>query len=399
MIERMEISRSRFIQLTALIAAGGTLAAACTVNNIKEQSSQGGAGGSVSADTGGAGATGLTTGGATGTSTATGGGSSSAGSVGTGGTTGNVAGSTGNSGGTAAGTGGTSNVNTLTSTGGAGGNTDATGGASAIGGKSGTGGATGTATGGTSAMGGTSAATGGTSAATGGSSSLPCVSGDPAGESLGFDCTQLSFFAEQCDNPTGEGTTVDTYGAVLCTRYAEERVGSVKVFTDCLKTLTAPASGWCGTDHKTAVDTCRSQMLTRTCASSTAQTACANIHSICSAVTVANCVADLSPLDDTEITGIIEPCMEGAEQPSSICEFRYRQCAGYPDLTVGVTDSCNQLIQGCSGINLQTCKNVLDIYGSGFIYESTFKDLYVGCMQTEQDAGSTCLEAFTTCAG
>jgi hypothetical protein len=312
--------------------------------------------------------------------------------MGIGGATGSVGGATGNLGGSTASAGGASG-GTTTGVGDAGGSTASTGGASATGGKSGTGGAAGTFAGA-----GGIAATGGSSAATGGTTSLTCVSGDPAAESLGFDCSKLSYYSEQCD-PTGEGMAQDTYGVSMCGRYASERVDSVKIFTDCLMSLTAPSNGWCGAEHKTAVDACRAQMLTRTCPSSAAQSACTAIHATCSAVTVANCVADLSPLGDAEITDSIEPCMEGAGLLSSICEYTYRSCARYPALTVSVTDSCNQLILGCSGINLQTCEGLLDFYGSGIILESTFKETYVGCMQAEQDAGSTCLEAFNTCAG
>ena len=420
----MEISLSRFLQLTAMLATGGTLATACTVNNIHDQSSTGGTTGTSNTATGGAaagtssslvggstyagasnasggtttngtatgGTSSLATGGATTAATSTGGSSGVAGSPGTGGATT-----------TATSTGGSTVVVSSTGTGGNGtGGCNCTGGSRAVtGGTSGTAVAGGTATGGKTGTGGTTgtvAATGGLAAtggmaATGGGTSNSCVSGDPAGEGLGFDCTTLSYATEQCPDPTGEGT-VATYGVLMCEAYAAGHVDSVKVLTDCLETLTQPTSGWCGAEHKAAVDACVSQMLTRTCPNSTAQAACVGIHSDCSTVSVANCVADLSPLADAKIA-YVGPCMEGAA--ALVCGYEYRGCVGLPDQSLSISSSCTQLVQACTGVTLQDCETKLDPGATGSVAESTFMWFGV-CMQADMDTGSTCSEAFTACS-
>jgi len=416
----MEISLSRFVQLTALIASGGTLVTACTVNDIHQDAATGGTtatGGSSTANTSTAatgGTSAVTTAGATSTSTTAAGATSTAGasSVGGASTAGGataqggssaVAGASTQGGATTAG--GTSNAAGATSVGG----TTAQAGSSAKGGASSTGGTGGAvagttnggssggagtttagtkATGGTTTIGGSSTVGGATTV--GGSSS--CVSGDPAAEGMGFDCTTLSYYAEECADPTGEGF-ISTYGADICDQYAIGRVEAVKVLTDCLSKLTRPASGWCGAEHKAAVDACRDSMLTQTCKSTTAVTDCASIHSACSSVSATTCTADLSALGD-EYAALVEPCMEGAIAAS--CEYHYRLCAGYPGRYMTVADSCSSLLQSCPAIGSSACTSTVDVYQSGTIDESIHIYL-VECMQSEIDAGSTCSEAFTTC--
>ena len=410
----MEISLSRFIQLTALIASSGTLVTACTINNVQDDSD---AGSSLNAGTGGvtntggasstsagassAGSSNVATGGTTGTSVA--GATSTAGAAPTGGAGGNSA--AGNSSTSIAGstaTGGASTAiagSTSTSTGGI----AATGGASAstsTGGKAATGGASAsTSTGGKASTGGATASTStGGKAATGGASatggSTSCVAGDPVSEGGSFDCYSLSYANEECDDPSGEGTA-PPYGVAVCEDYSSDRTGSVKVLTDCLSKLTAPSSGWCGAEHQTAVEACRSQMEAATCPSSAAQTTCANVHAACPSITTASCVADLSPFSDANVA-FVDTCMEGASLASSLCGALYQTCAGFVTITMSVTDACNQIVQGCTGVTNTTCQGTLDFAETGIVSGALFTGV-VTCMASYMMSSTPCDEAFSLC--
>ena len=411
----MEISLSRFIHLTALIASGGTLVTACTINNVDSGTggttsttpSTGGAASSSSSTTGGqgtGGTSGLTTGGATGTSiaggtstagaSATGGGSSTTGGTGT-----SVAGSSSTGGGLS--NGGNSNSGGQSATGGTGVNSSssATGGKTGTGGSA-TGGASSSATGGKTGTGGTSSsATGGvpTGGGTTNGGSTGCVSGDPAVEGGGFDCTTLSYYdTSACADPTGEGGQLP-YGANLCDEYSSERSGSVKVLTDCLKNLTEPTSGWCGAEHEAQAEACRTKMETSTCPSSSAQTTCAGIHAACSSIPTATCVADLSPLSDYNV-GSVDTCMEGASVAGAFCGTLYHVCAGYGSAIMTVTDACNQIVQGCTGVTQATCESTIDLTATGYIPGFAFAQ-YVACIAGEMAFSSSCDEAFAACTG
>jgi hypothetical protein len=223
------------------------------------------------------------------------------------------------------------------------------------------------------------------------------VSGDPAEEGGGFDCTTLPYAAETCPDPTGEGYELAPRGVQVCDTFSADRAGSVQVLTDCLAEIEQGDEGYCGPEHAAAVDACVAEMRDRTCISEAATSACEAINAECAAVAVADCEKALSTKGDTEITSYIEPCAADPSVPEGACEYYYRSCAGFPTGLLQVSDVCAELKAGCEEIDVATCESRLDYYGAGVLYESSYYGGVVGCMETEQDGGANCDEAFDTC--
>ena len=360
----MEISFSRFAQLTALIAAGGSVAAACTLKTVEsdektrraaEGGSENGVGGS---DTGQAGAAGLS---GFGGSTA---------QAGTAGIAGNLAGAAGTEP-SVAGAAGTANA-----------------------GSAGLISAAGTlGIAGRSATGGTSGHLGGASA--GGASA--CVASEPAEEGLAFNCSILPYYEETCPDPSGEGT-VSVYGARVCDFYDTGRTESMKALGACLNALVVPASGWCSAEHEAQVESCRQQMGQMTCVSSAVQAQCAAYHSACPALSVQACAADLSALSDEDAL-FLDPCIEGLADVPAGCTVKFRSCTNHPDRLVSVDSTCADLNASCSGIELTACKTALDTEGTGTMSELAARVSIPQCIHFSQTLdGDTCTEGFSDCS-
>jgi hypothetical protein len=235
--------------------------------------------------------------------------------------------------------------------------------------------------------------------AAGAAGAASCVSSDPADEGMGFDCSNLSYYAEECPDPSGEGI-VPTYGYQACYWYSDSRTESVKVLTTCLAALTQPAGGWCGAEHEAAVEACRAKMSQMTCVSPVAQSACATYHSQCPAVSIRACEADLGAKGDDEIVNFVDPCMEGLADIPATCGVKFRLCAAHLDHAVNVSTACTALKSSCSAINMTTCTTNLDASGNGVVAESTYQVYIPEAMVYEEvNYGATCGEAFNTAIG
>ncbi len=332
----MHISLDKFLALTATLAVGSGLALACS-----------------SDDDGGTNGAGPTTS-----------------SGGTGGSSGSSSTGTGGSGTGGSGTGGSGTGGSVSSTGGS----DAGGAAGSSG--EGAGGDAGAA----------------------GAMGDACLESDPAEEGYGFDCSTLPYYEEDCPNPSGEGLSLAPAGVSACWYHAENRTASVELLTDCLAQITAGTEGYCGAEHRAAVDQCLAEMQSRTCASTAAETACTTLSDACAEIDEAKCVGELSVLDDSRVTDDIVPCVASSDMPSSACGYVYRSCSDLPDEYLDVDDACQALREPCSAIDNTECTNRLDIYGAGVLLETTYYGLVVACMQTEQEENeASCDAAFLTC--
>jgi hypothetical protein len=234
----------------------------------------------------------------------------------------------------------------------------------------------------------------GASAGAGGES---CVSGEPASEGGGIDCEAVLPYAnETCPNPSGE--SMAPLGVSRCWQYAQDRQDAVAVLADCLKEIDGSEDGYCGDEHEAAVDACVAKMNARTCTSTAAQTACANIAAVCADVEVAPCVADLSVFGDDRIA-YVESCAsaEGGP-PSSACAYNFRSCKGDPDRYIPVEEACADVKAKCPAVDSGACETRLDIYGGGALLEPTYYFMVAACMQTEQEQNSaSCGDAYETC--
>jgi len=217
-----------------------------------------------------------------------------------------------------------------------------------------------------------------------------CVSGAPAQEGGGFDCSTLPYATDTCPNPSGEGSRVPVPGAELCERYAGERAGSVSLLTDCLGAITK-ATDQCAPVGAAQALSCETAMLAGTCAAPVAVTACAAIHSACAEVTQAQCVLDLSPLAETRVADVRD-CVETST--STQCAYTYRECRGLPTQALAVTDACGEVLGVCPQVSRSTCEDRLDIYGTGKILDVTYY-YYRDCMK--KSVATPCASAFDTC--
>jgi hypothetical protein len=381
----VNISVERFLYLTAMLATSVTLASGCVSEDKSDDRED------DTADTGGSGGGGSDEGeaGAEATAGSEQGGSTS-GDAGAEATAGSEQGGSTSGDAGAEATAGTEQGGSTSGDAGAAGR--ATGGESAAGAGGDEGGA-----GTTGAPGGATA--GGAAGATGaaGASGATCVSGDPAEEGGGFDCTTLPYAAETCPDPTGEGLTVVPRGVQICQVFSADRAGSVQVLTDCLAEIEAGTDGYCGDEHAAAVDACVTEMLDRTCISEVATSACEAINTECEAVDVADCEQMLSTQGDAEITSYIQSCASDPAVPDSACEYNYRSCVGLPNELLQVSEVCAAVQADCPALDLATCESRLDYYLTGVIYESSYYYGVVGCMETEQAGGAACEVAFDTC--
>lgn len=345
----MQITFKKFVKLTALLAAAGTVVPACSATDDDSEDSTGGrAGSSEVPDEPTAGAAGETE--------------------------------------RPEGEGG------MTSQGGSAGDTAAgvAGKSAGVAGKSA--GVAGEAAGGFAGEGSTDSRAG----AAGDGGAGACIpAGDPAAEGeMGIDCTQLSNASETCDSPSGEGGS-GPYAVQLCNVYAYEPQAAAQLLFECLDELTAPADGWCGDAHLAQADDCLAQVEQQTCSSSAAETACASINTRCSDVSVQECVADLSPRSETFVAGV-EPCMEGFG--SVHCALDYRACLGLPERYVETAGVCETLVEGCSALTSDACAGALDASATGYVYENAYLSIEA-CMADAVEQGTACEEAFTTCVG
>jgi hypothetical protein len=370
----MQIAFKKFVQLTAVLAAGGTVIPACSTSDAEENDSTGGKAGASSMPSGAAGAADQAKGGAageTGSPATEGGASSQAGAAGA--TTAGATGEAGAAGATTAGAtgkGGAAGATTAGATG--------KGGASHQGGAAGEGGAR---------------SPGGASSLAGAGTCTPA--GDPVAEGdVGIDCSQLSMASETCDSPSGEGGTAP-YGVQLCNAYAYEPQTFAQALFDCVDALTAPAAGWCGDDHLGQADACLAQVQQQTCKTDAADAACASINVRCSDVAKDDCMADLSPHSE-DFVASVEPCMEGFSGTS--CALDYRACLGLPERYVETAGVCSALAESCDAITTDVCTQGLDYYETGYVYENQYLSVEA-CMATAVEQGSPCDEAFTGCAG
>jgi hypothetical protein len=385
----MQIAFKKFVQLTAVLAAGGTVIPACSASDAEENNSTGGKAGASStpsgpAASGAAGAADQAKGGAageTGSPATEGGASSQAGAAGETGSPATEGGASSQAG--AAGeTGSPATEGGASSQAGAAGATTAgptgEGGASHQGGAAGEGGARGP---------------GGASGLAGAGTCTPA--GDPVAEGdVGIDCSQLSMANEICDSPSGEGGTAP-YGVQLCNAYAYEPQTFAQALFDCVDALTAPAAGWCGDDHLGQADACLAQVEQQTCKTDAADAACASINVRCSDVAKDDCVADLSPRSE-DFVASVEPCMEGFGGTN--CALDYRACLGLPERYVETAGVCSALAESCDAITTDVCTQGLDYYETGYVYENQYLSVEA-CMAAAVEQGSPCDEAFTSCAG
>jgi hypothetical protein len=392
----MQIEFEKFLALTTLLAVGAVAVPSCTINSTTTNVSE----------TGGASAGGASSNAGSVSKAGTAG---SAGAVGTAGNAGaaittvevagsagatavEVAGSAGVAGSSTIGTAGSAgaSVSTVATAGSAGAPVNAGGTAGSAGAVSSGGGVAGTAA---TVVAGT-AGTAGALGVAGSAGTAACIDSEPVAEGgSAIDCTKLSYYSTSCPDPSYEGAP---YGAVVCDRYALDRQGSAKVLFDCLNALVVPAGGWCTSEHVAAVEACITKMEQSTCASTAAETACATIHAQCSAVTVSQCVADMSPLRNDELPTASDPCFEGSTQDSCAADYRYN-CVRIPSPNLATTAACATLTASCPALTADTCAEGLDSYGVGVVAKSAFESTQ-RCMTTYEASGHACDAAFTNCA-
>jgi hypothetical protein len=360
----MEISFSRFAQLTTLIAAGGSVAIACTVEQVEgDEKTKGAADGGTGYGVGGA----------------------------------HIA-----QAGASSGLGGLGGVITQ---GGSVGNSVSVAGAPSAGeasvagnaGSPASAGSPGSATNHVSVAGQSSASGGAGNYAGASSAGAPsCVTSDPVEEGTGFDCSTLHYYEEVCPDPWGEGT-VSVYGAHMCEFYASGRTESFKTVAACLSALTAPADGWCGAEHEAQVESCRQRMAQMTCVSSSVQAQCATYHDECPALSVQACEAVLSALSD-EAALSLDPCIEGLSNVPLACAVKFRSCTSHVDHLISVDAACAELKTSCSDIDLASCRTALDERGTGTISESAARVHISQCIYFSRVFyGETCAEGFASC--
>ncbi|HET9934323.1 MAG TPA: hypothetical protein VFQ35_26655 [Polyangiaceae bacterium] len=324
----MQISFDKFLKLTAVLAGSASIASACTIETV--DGAKGGAAGASGQSQGGLGGAHAGTGGVDAGAPSSEGGAPSAGA---GGQT----------------EGGAGGAPAMEGTGGAGG---------VIGGAGGEGGA------------------------------VACVSGAPAEEGLGFDCSTLSFAEARCPNPSGEGLPVPVPASEVCERYAAERQGSVDVLVRCLVKLST--ADLCSATASARAAACERSMRESTCLASEAVAACTEIHERCDAIGVESCSADLSPLSPETVTKVRD-CTRASD--STQCAYTYGKCRGLPDQALNVSSVCAALTAECPALPLETCKATLDIYGTGMILDLTYYS-YRDCIAKST---ATCDAAFAAC--
>lgn len=354
----MQIAYKKFVQLTALLAAG-SIVPACNTSDPDDQSSSGGTsnpGGAGGPATGGASAQGGVGENAAGTSSSapSAAGASSA-----------AAGATAHNDGTA----GSSTTVNSSSVAGSGGHNGGAAGSGAAGGVAGGSSAGASSTGGTT----------------------QCVpAGDPAAEgTVSIDCSQLPFANISCD-PSGEGLA--TYGSRLCDTFAREPKAAAQALFDCLERLVAPSEGWCGDTHATQAESCLATVAARTCMTSSAETACEAIHSRCSEVSVSECRGNLSMRSEVA-AATVDPCMESTGFLS--CSARFEYCSDMPERMLDTTETCANAIASCPALTSTACAQ--SFWGEDLVYERFYRSVKL-CWDAAVAAGSPCDEAFTDCA-
>ncbi|MFZ5896978.1 MAG: hypothetical protein ACOY0T_38325 [Myxococcota bacterium] len=339
----MQISFEKFMKITALLAGSASIASGCTI-----ETTSGGVGGVSGSN------------------------SSQGGSLPQGSSEGGTAnaGNGGAVGGSNAARGGST---------GQGGDDTVVGGTWAIGGASGSDNAGGDDHGGAGGLTGE-----------GGAGGAPaCLSGAPAEEGGGFDCSTLPFAADTCPNPSGEGANVLVTAMEICERYAAERRQPVELLTNCLAAL-GTTGGLCTAPAATAARACETAMQLATCASSEARSACAAIQTACGAISEADCVRDLSPLGADHVAQV-KDCV--VTSTSTQCAFTYRECRGLPTEAIDVAAGCTEIITTCPALPRATCESALNIYGTGKLLDVTYYH-YRDCMAKSTSA---CATAFDTC--
>lgn len=350
----MQIAYKKFVQLTALLAAG-SIVPACITSDSDDQSSSGG---TSNPGSGGGSATG---------------GASAQGGVGesVAGTSSPAAGSIAHDNGTAgsstagSSTAGSSTTGNGSSVAGSGGHNDGAAGSSPAGGSS----AGAFSTGGTS----------------------QCVpAGDPAEEGeVSIDCSQLPFANVSC-GPSAEGLA--TYGRQLCYAFSSEPKAAAQALFDCLNRLVAPSEGWCGDAHATQAQSCLSTVAAGTCVTSGAEAACEAIHNRCGEVSVSECRASLSTRSEATVASV-DPCMEGGGYLSCSANFEY--CSDIPERMLDTTETCAKAVAICPTLTSARCAQAF--WDGDYVYERFHRSVEL-CWDAAVAAGSPCDEAFTDCA-
>jgi hypothetical protein len=233
-------------------------------------------------------------------------------------------------------------------------------------------------------------------AAAGAAGAPACVSGDPAEEGGGLDCTTLSYAEEACTDPAGEQTV--PYGVRVCQRYAGARVGSAAVLFECLSGLSEPAEGWCGAAHRDDVDQCVSTMEARTCTAPNAQTVCEATHAGCDGVDVEECVLDVGPLPE-ETWAELATCVT-TDTSDFACRGDYMStCLQLPDRPITSEEGCAFLREECSELTEDACMAGMAAQTeSGWLPASTLRMIENFCMMDyENNQSMNCAEAWTAC--
>lgn len=347
----MQIAYKKFVQLTALLAAG-SIAPACVTSDTDDNSSSGGTsnqGSGGGSATGGASAQGGAVENAAGTSASSAAGSSA-----------HAEGTAGSS------TAGSSGAGNSAPVAGSGGQSDGVAGNSGVAGGSIAG----------------ASFTGGTH---------QCVpAGDPAEEGeVNIDCSQLPFANVSC-GPSAEGLT--TYGRRLCYAFSSEPKAAAEALFNCLSRLVAPSEGWCGDAHAAQVESCLSTVAAGTCVTSAAATACAAIHDRCNEVSASECRAKLSMRSEAAVASV-DPCMEGVGYLSCSASFEY--CSDLPERMLDTTETCAKAIAVCPTLTSASCAHAF--WDSDYVYERMHRNVNL-CWDAAVTAGSPCDEAFTDCA-